>query len=243
MKLALLIDADNIKPSDAEEIFTIAKELGDAITRRAFGNVTAFTGKDGWKEAVREYGIEACPQVTNIDRKNTADFALIIDAMDLLHSGRYDGFVLVSSDSDFTSLAHRLRNEGKVVYGIGDDRAPKSFCASCTKFFEVRKKEDKATEEPAQKESAPSELQQNQPSAPENQPKKVTPSSTGKTEFKTIVAALRKQKCKKLQTLRNSLKNCKKEGEEAERIIRAMKNGGYISVDENDKITWLDKKC
>ena len=138
MKLVVLIDADNISPFYADDVFTIVERHGEAITRRAFGNVTVFTGTAGWKDAVRKYAIEARPQVSNIDRKNTADFALIIDAMDCLASGRYDGFVLVTSDSDFTSLAQRLRNEDKAVYGIGDNRACISFRKACTEFFELK---------------------------------------------------------------------------------------------------------
>ena len=140
MKLVVLIDADNISPFYADDVFTIVERLGEAITRRAFGNVTVFTGTAGWKDAVRKYAIEARPQVSNIDHKNTADFALIIDAMDCLASGRYDGFVLVTSDSDFTSLAQRLRNENKAVYGIGDNRACISFRKACTVFFELKEK-------------------------------------------------------------------------------------------------------
>lgn len=97
MRLAVLIDADNISGTDVKEVFDIAERLGEAITRRAFGNVTIFSGKGGWKEPVRNFAIEARPQVGNVDRKNAADFALVIDAMDCLYSGRYDGLVLVSS--------------------------------------------------------------------------------------------------------------------------------------------------
>ncbi len=140
MKLVVLIDADNIHATDAEEIFSIVDKLGEAVTRRAFGNLAVFSGKDGWKESVRKYAISALPQVNNLDRKNTADFALIINAMDCLASNHYDGFVLVSSDSDFTSLAQRIRDEGKAVYGIGYLHAPESFRNACTEFFLLSEK-------------------------------------------------------------------------------------------------------
>ena len=282
MKLALLIDADNIAPSNAEEIFSIANKLGETITRRAFGNISVFSGKDGWKEAVREYAIEARPQVTNLDRKNTADFALIIDAMDCLASGRYDGFVLVSSDSDFTSLAQRLRNDDKAVYGIGDSRALVSFRNACTQFFDVGEKKALTSENTPQCTSSttscasdvsctqapiaeatppllpvvetmcppppsaeatpqsPSKLSSPKVTSPVNPSSPQTPKP--QSLFLEVVATLRKQKCKKVETLRNWLvKNMKKPAAEAERIIKAMKKQKLISVDEKGKVTWLAK--
>ena len=238
MRLAVLIDADNISWTDAKEVFDIAERLGEAITRRAFGNVTIFSGKDGWKEPVRNFAIEARPQVSNVDRKNAADFALVIDAMDCLYSGRYDGLVLVSSDSDFTSLAQRIRNDGKAVYGIGDGRASISFRKACTEFFELKPKEALpiVSAQPGAT---------NPPQTP--QPAKVAPapltSATPRqpTEFQKIVADLQKRKCKKLVTLQNWLmKNLKKPADETEKIIKAMKSRGFISIDENNKVTWLN---
>ena len=187
---------------------------------------------------MRNFAIEARPQVSNVDRKNAADFALVIDAMDCLYSGRYDGLVLVSSDSDFTSLAQRIRNDGKAVYGIGDGHAPISFRKACTEFFELKPKEALPIVS-AQPEAT------NPPQTP--QPAKVAPAplttATPKqpTEFQEIVADLQKRKCKKLVTLQNWLmKNLKKPADETEKIIKAMKSRGFISIDENNKVTWLN---
>lgn len=136
--LAVLIDADNINASYAGEIFdVIGKRWGRAVTKCTYGNLSAFYGAKGWKEAVLQYALEAYPQVPNTGYKNNADFALIIHAMDLLAKSRYDGFVIVSSDSDFTSLVIRLRNEMIPVYGIGDGRACASFRRACTEFVEL----------------------------------------------------------------------------------------------------------
>ena len=268
MKLAVLIDADNINPADAEEVFAIASRLGEVITRRAFGNITVFTGKDGWKEQVRLHAIHAFPQVSNIDRKNTADFALIIDAMDCLASQRYDGFVLVSSDSDFTSLAQRLRDDDKAVYGIGDERAPTSFRNACSEFFELTTREKttdaKAANAPAATVEAPpvAPPPAKQP-APEPPPTEAAAASTAAapanaatqekkpaagtvpdasakqpTEFQKIVEKLQNQNCKKLATLQNALKTMKKPQEEIEKIINAMKKQKIISIDNGGKVTW-----
>lgn len=222
-KLAVLIDADNIGAAEAAAIFGRATRLGEPITRRAYGNLAVFSGKTGWKEPVRQYAIEARPQVSNVDRKNTADFALILDAMDFLATGRYDGFVLVSGDSDFTSLAQRLRNEDKAVYGMGNANAPASFRSACTEFFELGAKKAAAKPSPA-----PS------PAASKTAPPQ--------TEFLQIAAKLRKQGCRKAATLRNTLvKSLKKPPEEAEKIIAAMKTRKLIALDDNGKVTWPDQ--
>ncbi len=275
-KLALLIDADNINSDLALQIFDKIASLGEAITKRAFGNISVFSGQDGWKEPVRQYAIEAFPQVSNIDRKNTADFSLIINAMDCLASGKYDGFVLASSDSDFTSLAQRLRNDNKLVYGMGDERATISFRSACTQFFELTRpcstcevintplvaEPVKVVAEPvkvvAEPVKAPAEaptlLSTSCPSVSPIQNKQPTVSSSMvdvpasasakiPTEFERIVADLQKQKCKKLVALQHALMNLLRKPEEGtKKIIKAMKSQGYISIDENNRITWLDKQ-
>lgn len=242
MKLAVLIDADNISAASAKEILAKVAELGEPITKRAFGNITAFSGKEGWKNAVRQFGLDARPQLSNVDRKNTADFAMIINAMDCLASGKYDGFVLVSSDSDFTSLAQRLRDDDKQVFGIGDDRAPVSFRMACTQFINLTAPTVKIPVQPApHKVEAPVPATPTPASAPTMVPPLVPPVDISKepTPFQKIVECLQKQKCRKLATLQNSLANLKKTPEETEKIIRVMKAKGIIVVDEeNDKIAW-----
>lgn len=132
--LAVLIDADNVSPSLVEQIFKIAAGIGDPIVRRAYGMVGCFSANGGWQRAQREYGVVAKPQVSNVSGKNVADIALVVDAMELLYKGACDGICIVSSDSDFTALAAKIREGGKSVYGIGGERTPESFRAACTEF-------------------------------------------------------------------------------------------------------------
>ncbi|MBQ7650483.1 MAG: NYN domain-containing protein [Victivallales bacterium] len=136
--IAVLIDADNVSASSVEGIFKIVAELGEPIVRRAYGMVNCFSTTDGWTKAQRDYGIIARPQVSNITHKNVADIALVIDAMSLLYKSHCQGICIVSSDSDFTALAARIREEGKVVYGIGESKTPESFRRACTEFFQLR---------------------------------------------------------------------------------------------------------
>ena len=132
--LAVLIDADNISASLAESIFGIVARFGEPIVRRAYGMVGCFSDGGGWQRVQREYGVIAKPQVSNVTGKNVADIALVIDAMELLYKGSCDGICIVSSDSDFTALAAKIREGGKAVYGIGGEKTPESFRAACTEF-------------------------------------------------------------------------------------------------------------
>ena len=141
--IAVLIDADNISANAAEEIFRIAQRLGEPIVRRAYGMVGCFSDSSGWTRMQRTFGIVARPQVSNIPHKNVADIALVIDAMSLLYKSSCKGICIVSSDSDYTALAARIREEGKVVYGIGDNRAPESFRTACNAFFELKTQQNK----------------------------------------------------------------------------------------------------
>ncbi len=133
-KLAVLIDAENIGPDSTGALFTEIAKLGDATVRRAYGNWTT-SNLTGWKTALLEYSILPMQQFNNTNGKNSTDIALVIAAMDLLHTRNFDGFCLVSSDSDFTRLASRIREEGKAVYGFGAKQTPKALISSCTKFI------------------------------------------------------------------------------------------------------------
>ena len=137
MAVAVLIDADNVSASFVGRIFSIASGIGEPIVRRAYGMVGCFANADGWQRAQREYGIVAKPQVSNVAGKNVADIALVIDAMELLYKGSCDAICIVSSDSDYTALAAKIREGGKSVYGIGGDKTPASFRTACTKFYEL----------------------------------------------------------------------------------------------------------
>lgn len=133
-RLAVLIDAENISPKTADRVFRKVATMGDAIVRRIYGNC-ASTHNGSWSEAVGRHGIVPQLQFANTPGKNAADITLVIDAMDLLHGGLVDGFCLVSSDSDFTRLATRIREQGLDVFGFGEQKAPESFRHACREFF------------------------------------------------------------------------------------------------------------
>ena len=125
-RLAVLIDADNTAPKWAEAIFEEIATLGEASVRRIYGD---FSGPHlrSWEKKLAGLAVIPHQQFAYTKGKNSSDIALVIDAMDLMHTGRFDGFVLVSSDSDFARLASRLREQGLQVYGIGRTNTPESF--------------------------------------------------------------------------------------------------------------------
>lgn len=133
-KLAVLIDADNPSAVIAKDLMAEVATLGTATVKRAYGDWTT-TNLTGWKDKLHEMAIQPIQQFRYTTGKNSTDSALIIDAMDLLHSRQLDGFCLVSSDSDFTRLATRIREAGLVVYGFGAKHTPQPFVAACDKFI------------------------------------------------------------------------------------------------------------
>jgi uncharacterized LabA/DUF88 family protein len=134
--LAVLIDADNSSPRWAEAIFEEIASLGEASVRRIYGDFSR-QQMSGWQDKLPSLALVPHHQPANTVGKNSSDIALVIDAMDLLHSGRFDGFVLVSSDSDFTRLASRIREQGLDVYGIGQQKTPEAFRKACKRFIFV----------------------------------------------------------------------------------------------------------
>jgi uncharacterized LabA/DUF88 family protein len=133
-RLAVLIDADNAQASIIEGLLAEVAKYGTASVKRAYGDWTTSNLK-GWKEELLAQSIQPIQQFAYTRGKNATDAAMVIDAMDLLYSGRFDGFCLVSSDSDFTRLAARLRESGLTVYGFGERKTPKPFVAACDKFI------------------------------------------------------------------------------------------------------------
>lgn len=133
-KLAVLIDADNAQPGVASELLTEVARYGTATIKRAYGDWTT-QNLSGWKETLHNLAIQPVQQFRFTTGKNATDSALIIDAMDLLHGGSVDGFCLVSSDSDFTRLATRIREAGLAVYGFGEKKTPRPFVVACDKFI------------------------------------------------------------------------------------------------------------
>jgi hypothetical protein len=133
-RLAVLIDADNASPRIADALFEEIARIGEASLRRIYGDFSKGQ-QAGWEKVLARHAILAQQQFAYTTGKNSSDIALVIDAMDLLHSGRFDGFCLVSSDSDFTRLAARIREQGVDVYGIGQAKTPESFRQACTRFI------------------------------------------------------------------------------------------------------------
>ncbi|MBN9463633.1 MAG: NYN domain-containing protein [Burkholderiales bacterium] len=134
MRLAVLIDADNAQASIIEGLLAEVARLGVASVKRIYGDWTQ-PQLGSWKKILLEHSIVPVQQFGYTKGKNATDSSLIIDAMDLLYTGRFDGFCLVSSDSDFTRLASRLREQGLVVYGFGERKTPDPFVAACDKFI------------------------------------------------------------------------------------------------------------
>ncbi|RYP90890.1 hypothetical protein DL770_002967 [Monosporascus sp. CRB-9-2] len=136
MKLAVLIDADNAQPSMSGLLLAEVAKYGTACVRRAYGDWTGNSLK-GWKDQLLKQSIQPIQQFAYTHGKNATDMAMIIDAMDLLYSNRFDGFCLVSSDSDFTRLAVRIRESGLSAYGFGNRTTPEHFVVACNRFVYV----------------------------------------------------------------------------------------------------------
>lgn len=133
-RLAVLIDADNASAKIADGLFEEIAKYGEASVRRIYGDFSAPRSK-AWTDILSKHAIIPQQQFAYTTGKNASDITLVIDAMDLLHSGRFDGFCLVSSDSDFTRLAARIREQGLDVYGFGEQKTPESFRQACLRFI------------------------------------------------------------------------------------------------------------
>jgi uncharacterized LabA/DUF88 family protein len=133
-RLAVLIDADNAQPSVIDALLAEVAKFGVASVKRIYGDWTS-TSHTQWKKSLLKHSIQPVQQFAYTSGKNATDSALIIDAMDLMYTRRFDGFCLVSSDSDFTRLAQRLREEGLMVIGFGEKKTPEPFVVACDKFI------------------------------------------------------------------------------------------------------------
>jgi len=133
-KLAVLIDADNAQPSIVEGLLSEIAKYGTANVKRIYGDWTG-SHLRSWKEVLLLLSIQPIQQFRYTVGKNATDAAMIIDAMDLLYTNKFDGFCIVSSDSDFTKLASRIRESGLVVYGFGEKKTPEPFVSACDKFI------------------------------------------------------------------------------------------------------------
>lgn len=155
LKIAVLIDADNVSSSTIENILDEVKRYGVPSIKRIYADWTK-SHVTGWKEPLLTHAITPIQQYSYTSGKNSSDSALIIDAMDILHSHQVDGFTIVSSDSDFTRLAIRLPESGKMVIGVGEKKTPKPFIAACDKFIyiEILGKETATLSPPREKVSS-----------------------------------------------------------------------------------------
>ena len=134
LKLAVLIDADNVPYSNVKGMMEEIAKFGTPTTKRIYADWTK-PNANGWKSVLLEHAITPIQQYSYTVGKNSSDSAMIIDAMDLLYSAQLDGFCIVSSDSDFTRLASRIRESGKLAYGFGEKKTPSAFIKSCDRFI------------------------------------------------------------------------------------------------------------
>ncbi len=134
--IALLIDADNASHAGIDPVLTVLAELGQVNIRRAYGN-WAKPALSKWNQITHRYGLQPIQQFDLTKGKNATDMAMTIDAIDLLYRGKVDGFGIMSSDSDFTPLVTRLRQDGLIVYGFGSAKAPEAFKTACTRYIDV----------------------------------------------------------------------------------------------------------
>ncbi len=134
LRLAVLIDADNAQAAVIEGILAEVARFGEASVKRIYGDFTS-SNSSSWKKVLQKYAIKPVQQFAYTTGKNATDSTLIIDAMDLLYTRRLDGFCLITSDSDFTGLATRIREEGLLVLGFGEQKTPDAFRNACNKFI------------------------------------------------------------------------------------------------------------
>ena len=161
LKLAILIDADNVPYSNVKGMMEEITKYGTPTTKRIYADWTK-PNANGWKSVLLEHAITPIQQYSYTVGKNSSDSAMIIDAMDLLYSDKVDGFCIVSSDSDFTRLAIRLRESGMKVIGIGEKKTPNSFIVACDRFIYIEVLDGAIKKKPA-KSSSTSTLESKKP--------------------------------------------------------------------------------
>lgn len=171
LKLAVLIDADNVPYSNIKGMLEEIARYGTPTFKRIYGDWTKPT-LSGWKTVLLENAITPIQQYSYTSGKNSSDSALIIDAMDILYSSQVDGFCIVSSDSDFTRLATRLREAGKKVFGIGEKKTPAAFIAACNKFIFIEILQKEIKEEPPVRQGIKKTAKKQEEKSNTNQPLK-----------------------------------------------------------------------
>ncbi|HEV2608105.1 MAG TPA: NYN domain-containing protein [Xanthomonadaceae bacterium] len=189
-RLAVLIDADNAQPSVIEGLLAEVAKYGVASVKRIYGDFTS-TRLTQWKQVLLKHSINPVQQFTYTSGKNATDSSLIIDAMDLMYTARFDGVCLVSSDSDFTRLAQRMREEGLIVYGFGERKTPDAFVQACDKFIytEVLRAEVAPASAPTKRNRPVKKADAQRVSGSAEQAKPIDAPSASPTPVPTAVAA------------------------------------------------------
>lgn len=167
LKLAVLIDADNVPYANVKEMLEEIAKYGTPTFKRIYADWTK-PHVSGWKSVLLEHAIQPIQQYSYTSGKNSSDSALIIDAMDILYTGKVDGFCIVSSDSDFTRLATRLRESGMKVIGIGEKKTLNPFITACDKFIYIEILKRKVTVVPEETETENPEVEKAKPATPLN---------------------------------------------------------------------------
>lgn len=191
-RFAVLIDADNIAPKYTNSILNEISDKGTITYKRVYCDWTG-NGASGWKKVLLKHSLTPIQQYSYTYGKNSTDSAMIIDAMDILYGGEVDGFAICSSDSDFTRLAARLREAGKMVIGLGESKTPAPFCAACNEFKFL----DRIIDEDEEKEEKPAKQTSKKPdnkpnSKPDSKPKKEDKDDeTSITPIEKIAVALK----------------------------------------------------
>jgi uncharacterized LabA/DUF88 family protein len=171
---AVLIDADNVPAKFADAILKEVTSFAEPALRKVYGDWSG--GKlNGWKKVLSEQGLVAYQETANTTQKNASDIGMVIDAMDILHGGRLDGFVIVSSDSDFTRLASRIREHGLAMIGMGQKKTPSSFVNACQRFIYLENLDASDAKSPDSGAQANSAEAQEEDSAKKENPTKAIP--------------------------------------------------------------------
>lgn len=160
-KLAVLIDADNTSIKVIESLLREITKFGTAYVKRVYGDWTN-NNMNSWKKVLNNFALTPIQQFAYTSGKNSTDIALIIDAMDLLYTDKFDGFCIVSSDSDFTPLVNRIRQNGLLVYGFGKKQTPRSFISACDRFIQTDLLDDSDTENDDNLENSTSDVNSSQ---------------------------------------------------------------------------------
>ena len=234
---AVLVDAENVSPKYINIIFDEASNYGVTTYRRIYGDWTS-TRNNGWKEILLDNSITPIQQYSYTDGKNSSDSAMIIDAMDILYGESVDGFILVSSDSDFTRLASRLRESGMNVIGMGESKTPNAFISACNSFkyldilyqsFENEEKEEASTIEANNQANfniSPKEAKKNT----ENDRKRYNYSKKNKRRSSNEPSSQPKlQPQTKLTTIRKALKTIILENSDDDSWISLANLGNHLS--------------